>query len=84
MSSASHEKRAFTAGILLVGRVNLMDASPCLQLVGTRLPAQTLEQFFRDAAAGKAPEIASAAARSARIPEGAPAEPAKAPPSANR
>lgn len=67
------------AAIRLVGRVNQMEVSPCLQLVGTRLPAQTSEQFFRDAAAGKAPEIAKAAARSAGIPEGAPAVAAGAP-----
>jgi len=68
------------AAILLVGRVNQMNVNPCLQLAGTQLPTQASEQFFRDAVSGKAPEIAQAAARSAGLPTGAPADPAKAPP----
>jgi hypothetical protein len=70
------------AAILLVGRVNQMNVNPCLQLAGTRLPTQASEQFFRDAVSGSAPEIAKAAARSAGLPTGAPADPAKAPPPA--
>lgn len=68
------------AAILLVGRVNQMNVNPCLQLAGTRLPTQASEQFFRDAVSGKSPEIAQAAARSAGISTGTPADPAKAPP----
>ncbi|OYU34935.1 CsgG/HfaB family protein [Novosphingobium sp. PASSN1] len=70
------------AAIILVGRVNQMDVSPCLQLIGTRLPTRTSEQFFREAVSGKAPEISKAASRIAGLPNGAPAELAKAPPPA--
>ena len=67
------------AALLLVSRVNQIDAKPCLELVGSRLPTETSEQFLHDAAAGKVPTIATAAARSAGIALGAPAVPASPP-----
>ncbi len=67
------------AALLLVGRVNQVDASPCLKLVGARLAPVTSEQYYRAAVAGKVPAIAAASAQAAGIPNGTPAAPANTP-----